>query len=76
MAKGVLPATLPDLYVQIDVKKVTEKYAICNLYTGVLCVEMIIRMEDYDYLKRKGFFIRDGKAADSAGVLNTTEIYL
>jgi hypothetical protein len=66
---------MPERYMQIDVKEVTDKYAVCNLYTGVLCVEVIIKKHDYEDLIRKGFFIRDGKERDSANILNTTESY-
>jgi hypothetical protein len=66
---------MPDKYVQIDVKKITGDYAVCNLYTGALCVEVVMKNDDYQALIRKGFFIRDGHEADSADVLNTTEAY-
>lgn len=62
--------------IQIDVKKIRENgVAECNLYTGDRCVKIV--MSDYDYreLIRDGFFIRDGKEEDSAGVLNTTKTY-
>lgn len=65
----------PDMNIQIDVKRVTDQYAICNLYTPVSCVEIVMRKSDYEYLIHKGFFIRDGKEVDSANVLNTTDIY-
>lgn len=68
-------AFLPDMYVQIDVKQVTEQHVVCNLYTGVLCCKMLISRSDYDELVRQKFFIRDGKSKDSADVWNTTETY-
>ena len=64
-----------DNHMQIDVKKVTDQYAICNLYTPVSCVEIVMRKSDYEFLVHKGFFIRDGKEKDSAGILNTTDTY-
>lgn len=68
-------AVQPDNYIQIDVKTITETTVTCNLYTGVSCIKMVIRKDDYDYLVKKGFFLRDGKEIDSAGVLNTTVSY-
>lgn len=64
-----------DRYVQIDVKRLTDKFAICGMYTGVLYVEVVMTLESYNELVRKKFFIRDGKSVDSAGVLNTTDVY-
>lgn len=63
--------------IQIDVKKVNEnlKVAFCNLYTGDRCVEIVMKIGDYESLINDGFFIRDGKTADSANVLNTTLEY-
>lgn len=69
-------AFLPDRYVQVDVKSSTDEWTICNMYTGVLCVEIALRTSEYKELIRKGFFIRDGKEKDSAGILNTTEVYV
>lgn len=63
------------MYVQIDVKEVNDTHVICYMYTGVLCPKIVMSRNDYNELKRKGFFIRDGKERDSAGVLNTTEVY-
>lgn len=66
---------MPDRYVQIDVKEVTDKYAICNLYTGLSCVEIVMKRNDYEHLIRKGFFIRNGETMDSANILNTSDSY-
>jgi len=49
--------------------------AVCNLYTGDRCVRILISEADYWYLIRDGFFIRDGRTLDSAGVMNTTAEY-
>lgn len=65
----------PDNYIQIDVKRQEGPYVLCGMYTGVLYVEISMKTSDYHELIRKGFFIRDGKTVDSAGVLNTTETY-
>lgn len=62
-------------HVQIDVKSIEENHVICNLLTGVYCARIAMSKTDYEYLIHKGFFIRDGKEADSAGMLNTTELY-
>jgi hypothetical protein len=70
-----MAAFQPDNYVQIDVKEIRDNHVICNMYTGVLCVKIAIGLNDYNELTRKGFFIRDGKTKDSAGVLNTTLTY-
>ncbi len=68
-------AFLPDMYVQIDVKEINDTHVICNMYTGVLCAKMIISRADYDYLKVKGFFIRNSEIIDSAGIVNTTKVF-
>lgn len=69
----------PDNYVQIDVLRKVDldfvRSVICNLYTGTRCVSITMFQSDYEALIREGFFIRDGKEPDSAGVLNTTETY-
>lgn len=72
-----MDAFMPDSYVQIDViKKDTEKEIVhCHLYTGQRCVTIVMALWEYDNLVRDGFFIRDGKNRDSAGVLNTTNSY-
>ncbi|MCC6447066.1 MAG: hypothetical protein IT215_00060 [Chitinophagaceae bacterium] len=48
----------------------------CNLYTGDRCVRMYLEPMDYKLLMNDGFFIRDGKTVDSAGVLNTTAEFI
>lgn len=60
---------------QIDVVKVQDETVVCNLYTGDRCVRIIMTESDYESLIRDGFFIRNGKRSDSAGVLNTTKEY-
>jgi hypothetical protein len=65
----------PDIEVQIDVTDVSGNWATCNLYTGLLCTKILIPRQDYDELTRLGFFIRNGKERDSAGVLNTTPTF-
>ena len=62
---------------QIDVIEVDHSRNLvrCSLYTGERCVRMYISVNDYDEMIRDGFFIRNGKNRDSAGVLNTTEEY-
>lgn len=60
---------------QIDLIKIENKTAVCNLYTGDRCVRIVMTKESYLALLQDGFFIRDGKTADSAGVINTTQEY-
>jgi hypothetical protein len=67
---------MSDQYVQIDMKMIEGNAAICNLYTGSRCVKIAMSVGDYEALVRDGFFIRDGKQADSAGVLNTTNVFI
>jgi hypothetical protein len=50
-------------------------YVFCDLYTGDRVVKIIMARYEYENLIRDGFFIRDGKERDSAGVLNTTKVY-
>ena len=61
---------------QIDVKRIQNETAVCLLYTGDRCVNIIMTESDYLALMRDGFFIRDGKSKDSADVINTTRDYL
>jgi len=61
---------------QIDaIRWLTQHIIECNLYTGERCVKITMMRADYEALLRDGFFIRDGKSPDSAGVLNTTYEY-
>lgn len=48
----------------------------CNLYTGGRVVKIYMNPIDYKLLILDGFFIRNGKQADSADVLNTTAEYI
>lgn len=63
--------------IQIDVKEANEKtgMVMCNLCTGGRDVKIIMHYSDYQNLIGDGFFIRDGKEADSANVINTTVVY-
>ncbi|MCT4588341.1 MAG: hypothetical protein N4A71_11000 [Carboxylicivirga sp.] len=61
--------------VQIDVKEIKKGWAICNLYTGKRCIEVVMPEKHYHELMQDGFFIRDGKERDSANVLNTTDVF-
>jgi hypothetical protein len=71
-----MSAFMPDLCVQIDVKKVENGFVKCNLQTGSRDVQMFISESDYQDLIRDGFFLRDGKSVDSAGILNTTPCFV
>jgi hypothetical protein len=61
--------------VQIDVMHIQNNTAVCNLYTENRCVRIVMHESEYENLLTEGFFIRDGKNVDSAGVLNTTATY-
>jgi hypothetical protein len=66
--------------IQLDVVKINGDGNMfdtvhCNLYTGQRCVTVLIPRYDYENLIADGFFIRDGKERDSAGVLNTTAVF-
>lgn len=62
-------------FIQIDVKKVQDGFAHCNLQTGGRDVAIIMKEEDYDGLMEDGFFLRDGTQRDSAKVWNTTKMF-
>lgn len=66
-----------DGYVQIDVDQIHEikQVAKCTLWTPEGSVHIYMKQSDYEFLKRNGFFVRDGKTDDGAGVINTTLPY-
>ena len=67
---------MQELGLQIDViKELTRVVVECNLYTGDRCIRITMLKTDYEQLIRDGFFIRDGKSIDSAGVMNTSREY-
>lgn len=57
---------------QIDAIRITDNTVTCNLYTGDRCVRIVMALNDYEALKRDGFFLRPRDKEDSAGVINTT----
>lgn len=61
--------------IQIDVKEITDNTVVCNLYADGRCVRIVMHISDYTTLCNDHFFIRSGKERDSAGVLNTTNVY-
>lgn len=67
---------LPEHYVQIDIVKIEGNNAVCNLYTGTRCIKMYMSVPESNALIRDGFFIRSKNEADSAGVLNTTKVFI
>ena len=71
-----MSAYMPDSYIQIDIKRIEGNAAIGNLYTGSRCVKIAMGASDYESLMRDGFFTRDGKKEDSAGVINTTNVFV
>lgn len=60
---------------QIDLIRIENHTAVCNLYTGDRCVRIIMTESDAEALKRDEFFIRKQHKEDSAGVINTTVEY-
>jgi hypothetical protein len=64
------------MHIQIDVVKIDANTVACNMYTGNRCIKIFMLLHDYNELVRDGFFIRDGKEADSAGVRNTTDVFI
>lgn len=62
---------------QIDVIRGLEDTGLmlCKLYVTGVSFKILMNELDYNILKQRGIFIRDGKNKDSAGVLNTTKIY-
>lgn len=61
--------------IQIDIIEDCGNMKRCNLYTGERCVRIYMHTQDYESLISDGFFIRDGKSQDSAGVINTTKVF-
>jgi hypothetical protein len=61
--------------IQIDVKELKEGFAVCVLSTDQRDVTILMPESDYLKLIKDGFFVRDGTSKDSAGILNTTEVY-
>ncbi|GAA4277516.1 hypothetical protein [Aquimarina mytili] len=47
----------------------------CNVYIDGRPCAFWTTEENYDSLIRDGFFLRDGKTKDSAGVINTSATY-
>jgi hypothetical protein len=63
-------------HIQIDVLRSDGTTVTCNMYTGDRCVKICMAVQNYNDLIRDGFFLRDGIGKDSAGVLNTTNVYI
>ncbi|HNP94248.1 MAG TPA: hypothetical protein PKJ63_01420 [Cyclobacteriaceae bacterium] len=66
-----------ETFVQLDVKSINTNQIVCNMYTGLLCSEIRMTREDYEYLLAKGFFTLTGKDGqpDSAGIYASTDVY-
>lgn len=60
---------------QIDLLRIENNTAVCNLYTGDRCVKIIMTKDDMEALRQDGFFIRKTHRLDSANVINTTKEY-
>ena len=66
----------PETHLQLDVKSVGTDTVLINLYTGLLCPEIQMKREDYEYLLAKGLFSLTSKEGkDAAGIVATTEVY-
>ena len=63
------------MHMQIDIRRIENGQALGYLYTGERCVKIAMPEEDYRLLIHDGFFIRKGRSEDSAGVINTTQVY-
>lgn len=63
--------------IQIDVVEEIENSQLvkCKLYIDGIATPIFMFKSDYQHLIHDGFFLRDGKSCDSAGVLNTTNLY-
>ena len=48
----------------------------CNLYVDGRCCKIFMSRVDYEALNYDGVFIRDGRAIDSANVINTTNVFV
>lgn len=62
---------------QIDVLEPIEfsRFVRCNLYIDGAATRILMHETEYNRLTREGFFVRDGRTKDSAGVLNTSRVY-
>lgn len=67
---------MTDNFLQIDVTEPVEGFAYnLGIYTPYGYFKAVMSRQEYEDAKRAGFFIRDGKEKDSAGVTNTTEMF-
>lgn len=64
--------------IQIDVIGPVEGTELmkCKLYVDGNASIILMNKFDYERLSSDGFFVRDGKHLDSAGVLNTTNSFI
>lgn len=62
---------------QIDVIGFDEDFEMikCKLIVGGRTGIFYMSKSNYEAFKYDGFFIRDGKEKDSAGVINTTHVF-
>jgi hypothetical protein len=64
---------------QIDVigpNKQNSAFTDCNIYIDGRCCKIIMSSYDYEALLRDHVFIRTGNETDSAGVINTTNVFV
>ncbi len=64
-----------DGFVQIDVVKLEERTAVCNLYTPEGTVKIVMTKDDYHFLRGSGFFIWNEKDAKGRDEINTSKAY-
>jgi hypothetical protein len=60
---------------QLDVMMVMSEHVKCSMRAGDRWVTVFMHRNEYHNLVDDGFFVRDGKTQDSAGVINTTDTY-
>lgn len=65
-------------WLQIDVKRKLNDIALmeCELYYNGSSHTVFIPTQSYESLISEGFFVRDGKEQDGAGMINTTNTFL
>lgn len=63
---------------QIDVIGAIEgtRMMKCKLYAAGHTSIILMLRDDYEFLMQKKVFVRDGRTLDSAGVINTTKVFV
>lgn len=62
---------------QIDVKSKVDDLCMveCHLWFNGRMYKTYMSTSSYESLIAEGLFVRDGKSEDSAGMINTTDLY-